>query len=202
MKMLLSLIVFLVVVGGIAGQISSARAVTISAAIPGSNSNAGATGTAGPGDYIANFYQFALLVGGVLALAVVVYGGILYMTSIGNPSGMDEAKKWLEAALFGILLLAGAYFVLDIINPQLVNLTLPTLQNTGQTVNQPATPAAATTPAATTPGGSQNVQGGSVSGFQTTSGGSAGNSSGLGSSAGSLSTGASSVSGQGTSLSP
>jgi hypothetical protein len=115
--------------------------VPISVSIPGSNSNVGPAGASGPGDYIGNFYQFALLIGGVLALAVVVYGGILYMTSIGNPSGQSEAKAWLWAAVWGILLLGGAYLILNIINPQLTNLTLPTLQNTGKTSNQVTVPA-------------------------------------------------------------
>ncbi len=77
-----------------------------------------------------------MLIGGVFAVAVVVYGGILYMTTIGNPSGQSEAKEWLMAALWGILLLGGAYMVLNIINPQLVNLNLPGLNGTGQAVNQ------------------------------------------------------------------
>lgn len=130
--MLFIFAIFVVLAGGIVGQSSIARAVDISAAIPGSNT---ISTSSSPGAYIANFYQFVLLAGGVLALAVVVYGGILYMTSVGNPSGMDEAKKWLEGALLGMLLLAGAYLLLKIINPQLVNVVLPTLQNTGQTAN-------------------------------------------------------------------
>jgi len=126
------------------GQVPIAHGVDISAVIPNNGSNAG---TSSPGGYVNSFYQFALLVGGVLALAVVVYGGISYMTSVGNPSGQSEAKAWIEAALFGILLLAGAYLVLKIINPQLVNLSLPTLQPTGTPVNQ-------TTVTATQPSGS------------------------------------------------
>lgn len=107
--------------------------VPISVSIPGSYINSTSTS---PGGYIANFYQFALLIGGVLALAVVVYGGILYMMTVGNPSGQSEAKEWLMAALWGILLLGGAYLVLNTINPQLVNLNLPSLGATGQTSNQ------------------------------------------------------------------
>ena len=49
-----------------------AHAVTISTAIPGSNLNS--TSTA-PGAYIANFYQFALLIGGILAFGAIVFGG-------------------------------------------------------------------------------------------------------------------------------
>ena len=104
--------------------ISAAHAVTIpiSMNIPGTVPNSTST----PGAYIANFYQFALMIGGVLAFGVIVYGGVKYMASAGNPSGQGDAKEWIEAALLGLLLLVGAYFILDVINPQLLNLQLPT----------------------------------------------------------------------------
>ncbi|MDR3582022.1 MAG: hypothetical protein P4L67_01980, partial [Candidatus Pacebacteria bacterium] len=70
---------------------------------------------------------------------VIVYGGIRYMTSAGNPSGQGDAKDWIQAAIMGILLLAGAYFILKVINPNLVNLTLPdNLQSVGKTNNTSA----------------------------------------------------------------
>jgi len=103
--------------------------LTISTSVPGTYPIT--AGTGGPGAFIANFYQFALIIGGILAFGVIVYGGIRYMTSAGNPSGQSDAKEWIEAALLGILLLAGAYFVLSVVNPQLLNLNLPTLSGAG-----------------------------------------------------------------------
>ncbi len=103
--------------------LSAARAVTISMNIPGTSPNASTT----PGAFVANFYQFALMIGGVLAFGVVVYGGVRYMASAGNPSGQSDAKEWIEAALLGLLLLVGAYFILNVVNPQLTNLGLPAL---------------------------------------------------------------------------
>ena len=91
-----------------------------------SGTNANSTSSA-PGAFIANFYQFALMIGGILAFGVIVFGGIKYMASAGNPSGQTEGKEWIWGALTGLLLLAGAYLVLHTINPQLVNLNLPTL---------------------------------------------------------------------------
>ena len=112
--------------------LSAAHAVTISMNIPGTSPNASTT----PGAFVANFYQFALMIGGVLAFGIIVYGGVKYMASAGNPSGQGDAKEWIEAALLGLLLLVGAYFILNVVNPQLTNLTLPTLQ----TVNIASTP--------------------------------------------------------------
>jgi len=104
--------------------LSAAHAVTISMNLPGTSPNASTT----PGAFVANFYQFALMIGGVLAFGVVVYGGVKYMASAGNPSGQSDAKEWIESALLGLLLLVGAYFVLHVVNPQLTTLSLPTLQ--------------------------------------------------------------------------
>jgi hypothetical protein len=117
--------------------LSAAHAVTISMSIPGTNLNSSSTS---PGAFVANIYQFALMIGGVLAFGVIVYGGVRYMASAGNPSGQGDAKEWIEAALLGLLLLVGAYFILNVVNPQLTNLTIPALQ----TVNMQTQ---ATTPA-------------------------------------------------------
>jgi hypothetical protein len=104
---------------------------TSATSVPGSY---GATvGTGGPGAFIANFYQYSLYIAGILAFGIIVYGGIRYMTSAGNPSAASDAKEWIEAALLGLLLLAGAYFILAVINPQLLNLNLPSLS--GANVN-------------------------------------------------------------------
>jgi hypothetical protein len=109
--------------------LSAAHAVTISMALPGTNSN---SSSSSPGAFVANFYQFALMIGGVLAFGVIVYGGVKYMASAGNPSGQSDAKEWIESALLGLLLLVGAYFVLNVVNPQLRTLSLP---SNLQTVN-------------------------------------------------------------------
>jgi hypothetical protein len=102
-----------------------AHAVTINPNIPGSNSVT--PGLGGPGALVANFYQFALLIGGILAFGAIVYGGVKYTFAAGNPSGQSEGKAWVTSALWGLLLLASAYIVLNTINPELLNLTLPGL---------------------------------------------------------------------------
>ena len=117
--------------------VSVAHAIPISMSLPGTSTNASTT----PGVFIANFYQFALMIGGILAFGIVVYGGVKYMASAGNPSGQSDAKEWIEAALLGLLLLVGAYFILNVVNPQLTNLGLPTLtpvkiQATASNANQ------------------------------------------------------------------
>jgi hypothetical protein len=106
----------------------------------------GASSATSPGGWVESFYQFALMIAGVLAFGVIIYGGIRYMTSVGNPSGEEEAKQWIWAALTGVLLLAGAYIILNVINPQLLNLTLPKLSaiSTTASVASPSTAAPST----------------------------------------------------------
>jgi len=103
-----------------------AFAVTISPAIPGMTS--AVTTSTSPGAFVSGFYQFALMIGGVLAFGAIVYGGILYAASAGNPGKQSEGREWITSALLGLLLLAGAYLILYTINPNLVNLNLPSLQ--------------------------------------------------------------------------
>jgi hypothetical protein len=76
---------------------------------------------------INQFYQFALLISGLLAFGAIVYGGIKYILAAGNPSGQTEGREWIKSALLGLLLLLGAYLVLNTINPNLTKLSLPGL---------------------------------------------------------------------------
>jgi TRAP-type C4-dicarboxylate transport system permease small subunit len=117
------LVLYIVLVAGLF-FLPLAHGVTISTSIPGNNAN---STSSAPGAFIANFYQFALMIGGILAFGAIVFGGVKYTASAGNPSAQSDAKEWIWGALTGLLLLAGAYLVLYTINPQLVNLNLPTL---------------------------------------------------------------------------
>ncbi len=83
--------------------------------------------SANPAQFVNNFYQLALLIGGLLAFAVIVWGGIKYVWSAGNPSGKSEGREWITGAFWGLLLLLSAYLILNVINPNLVNLSLPSL---------------------------------------------------------------------------
>lgn len=98
-------------------------AITINPNIPGVQG----TAQIGPCGWIVNFYNFALLFSGILAFGAIVFGGFLYATSAGNPSRQSEGRSWIESALLGLLLLAGAYAILYTVNPALTSCSLPTL---------------------------------------------------------------------------
>lgn len=78
-------------------------------------------------DYIRYIYLFALAAVGVTALGVLVYGGFQYMTS-DLVTSKEEAKKWIWGALSGLVLALAAYLILNTINPDLVEIREPRLE--------------------------------------------------------------------------
>lgn len=72
-----------------------------------------------PGGLIINFYQFALMMGGLLAFVIIIFAAIKHTVSADNPSGQSDAKDMIKQALLGLLLLAGAYVILNTIKPSI-----------------------------------------------------------------------------------
>lgn len=72
------------------------------------------------GDYIRSFFVFFLGMAGLLVMFRIVWGGILYATSAGNTSKQSEAKDIIYMAIWGLVLLFAAGFILRIINPQIL----------------------------------------------------------------------------------
>jgi hypothetical protein len=83
--------------------------------------------TSNPGEFVANLYKFALGLSGAAAFGVIIYGAILYASSAGNPSKQKDAWDWIRGAIWGVVLLLAAYLILYTINPNLVDLTSPEL---------------------------------------------------------------------------
>jgi hypothetical protein len=73
-----------------------------------------------PLSFIEDVYTIGLAVGGLLAFAMVVYGGVQYTLAAGNPSSQSDAKDRIKSALVGLLLLLGAVTVLNTINPEII----------------------------------------------------------------------------------
>lgn len=120
-KLKISKLVNFALLAGLVATANTALAVNISIGIPGLSAEPK------PTEFIGGIYNFALMISGVLALGAMVFGGVKYMTAAGNPSGQSEGREWIKGAVFGLLLLFGAYFILNVINPDLTKLSLPTL---------------------------------------------------------------------------
>ena len=70
--------------------------------------------------YIEYIFTWAIIIAGLLAFFALVYGGILYMTSGGNPSKMSDAREQIIAGFLGLIILLSSFLILNTIDPQLV----------------------------------------------------------------------------------
>lgn len=74
------------------------------------------------------------LVASFLAVAYLMYGGIKWITSRGDKVGVEAARKHIVAAIIGIIIVAGSFFIMQTIftilgaqNPLSSGFTLPKL---------------------------------------------------------------------------
>ncbi len=75
--------------------------------------------------YIQVFYQFALAIGGILAVGMIVAGSI-YISISGSVDKEREGRSFITSALLGLVILLGAFLILKTLNPNLTTLTPPT----------------------------------------------------------------------------
>lgn len=87
--------------------------------IPG----ASALGSDLPG-YVKAIYGVALVIVTLSAVLMLSIGGFLYLTSAGNTSAMGTAKSVIFDALIGLTIALAAWLILNVINPDLVDVTL------------------------------------------------------------------------------
>jgi hypothetical protein len=81
-----------------------------------------------PGEFLKNIYVFAMLIGGFLAFGAIVYGGIKRASARDNANQVKDSEEWIKNAIIGLILLFGAYILLNTINPNLLRLDLPELK--------------------------------------------------------------------------
>ncbi|MFC1656377.1 pilin [Patescibacteria group bacterium] len=67
--------------------------------------------------YLTNIYYILLPVGGLIALGMLVYAGIMYTTSSGNPEKINKAKEVAVNTIIGLVVLMLAGWILALINP-------------------------------------------------------------------------------------
>jgi hypothetical protein len=83
--------------------------------------------SSGLGTYLNSWYKILISISGMFAVLMLVIAGVRYMGS-SVPGVMKMAKEQAWAAVFGLVLLAASWLILNTINPQLLkfNLTPPT----------------------------------------------------------------------------
>ncbi|OGZ45102.1 MAG: hypothetical protein A3J54_04470 [Candidatus Ryanbacteria bacterium RIFCSPHIGHO2_02_FULL_45_13b] len=80
--------------------------------------------------YAKEVFWFLLSAAAVLALVMLVIGGVEYVGSAGNTSLLGDAKARMTNALLGLLLALTSWLILNTINPDLVDssLVIPPIQ--------------------------------------------------------------------------
>jgi len=73
----------------------------------------------GFGNYLNIIFKILIGIAGVLAVIMIVIGGIGYMLE-ESVFAKGESKKKIWAAIWGLLLALGAFIILETINPQLI----------------------------------------------------------------------------------
>jgi hypothetical protein len=81
-----------------------------------------ANGGSGFSGYIVQLYQWGVALTSGLAVVVIMWGGIGYVTSAGG-GGIEEAKGRISAAIMGLLLALSSYIILRTINQDLLNVS-------------------------------------------------------------------------------
>ncbi len=73
--------------------------------------------------YLPNIFNLMVGIAAALAFIMITWGGVTYATSDAL-STKSEGKNYIENAVWGLLLVIGAWVILNTINPQILNFDL------------------------------------------------------------------------------
>ena len=63
----------------------------------------------------ANIINIALSLLGIIAVAIIVFAGFKWMTSMGNEDAVKSAKGMLMAAVIGLVIILSAYIIANFV---------------------------------------------------------------------------------------
>ncbi|PIR85075.1 hypothetical protein COU15_02785 [Candidatus Kaiserbacteria bacterium CG10_big_fil_rev_8_21_14_0_10_45_20] len=110
------------------------------APIPNLDTSEGATLSS----YLNSLFNFAIAMGAILAVLMLVRSGFTYMTSDAL-SQKSDARTQIQSAITGLILLLLSWLFLEIINPNLLNLDLFRNLNSGSSAEPTGDPFDTTT---------------------------------------------------------
>jgi len=80
-------------------------------------------------EFVRYVFAFAIAIAGLLAFGALIYGGIRYLTSAGDPTKMSDGKNQVMAGFLGLIILLSSYLILNTIDPQLVLKETPAIES-------------------------------------------------------------------------
>ncbi len=75
-------------------------------------------------EYLQLVYQFALGIVGIIAVVLIMLGGLRWVVAAGNESAIGEAKEIIISAVTGLVIAMLSYTILLFINPQTTNISM------------------------------------------------------------------------------
>lgn len=76
--------------------------------------------TTGLPEYVEYIFRLAVVIIGLIVFGILIYNGVIYLTSAGNPTRLSEARNGILAGLLGGVILLSSFLIFNTINPQLV----------------------------------------------------------------------------------
>jgi hypothetical protein len=119
MKKIFIILIVVILVGGLFTFTAFAQSnnYTVLAPLPGINSSTNLT------DYVPAMFNLLIGLSAVFAVLMIVIGGFQYM-STDAIQGKSAGKERIKNAIFGLVLVIGAWLILYTINPKLLTLDL------------------------------------------------------------------------------
>ena len=71
-------------------------------------------------ELVSYLFTFSIMIAGLAAFSMFIFGGMKYLTSAGNAAAQNDARDMITSAVVGLLLLLGSYLLLQLINPDIL----------------------------------------------------------------------------------
>ena len=100
--------------GGMLASVPVPSSLGIGGFLGGGNLGGNAVNTGGFGSIdsiILNILLLVIILVGLISLAMVLYGGFLYITSRGEQSNIEKSRKVITSAIIGIIIVALSFFL-------------------------------------------------------------------------------------------
>ena len=75
-------------------------------------------------EYVKYIFYWGIIIGAIIAFGSLIYAGIRYLTSTGNPEALKDAKGQIFAAFMGLIILLASGIIFNTINPQITTISL------------------------------------------------------------------------------
>jgi hypothetical protein len=83
------------------------------------------TGTVNLSMYLIGLYNFLLSIVGIVAVIMLIIGGMRYITAVGNPTAISSAKEIILNAIVGLVLALLSWVFISTINPDALYIKQP-----------------------------------------------------------------------------